>query len=557
MLSRVIRSGSKMVKALRGLAFVGIGIAALAMAPGQAQANAKYAGIVVDVKTGKVLYARNADAARYPASLTKMMTLYVLFEEIEAGRLKLNSRLKISKYAAARPPSKIGLKAGSTISVRNAIGALVTKSANDIATAISENISGSQEAFGRRMTATARRIGMRRTTFHNASGLPDSRQKTTARDMARLGMALQDHFPKQYKYFSMRSFKFNGRKYGNHNRLLGRVKGVDGIKTGYTRASGFNLVTNVRHRDRHIVAVVMGGRTGKSRNAQMQKLISGYLAKARTGKRRTPIIAGRANAKHVVIAKAPLPTAKPTLATQTPIVVAAAIPPVAPLAAPKPSKKAAAEDTAELTVASITPIPTPVPAPTPTARISAAHELEIGATGNGPLSLDAAAKMPKRPPMPAKLPAQGKAQLLGMAPPANIPNAAAAAADKLANAKPATKVAAVSTKSETKIVVASIKPAAKIAVASIKPATNITPPSGWQVQIAAAQSEEGAMDLLKAAKSKAGKVLAGRALYTEQVEAKGETLYRARFVGFTSKASAKAACRSLKRAKFACYHLHQ
>jgi D-alanyl-D-alanine carboxypeptidase len=528
MLSRVIRSGSKMVKVLRGLAFVGIGIAALAMAPGQAQANAKYAGIVVDVKTGKVLYARNADAARYPASLTKMMTLYVLFEELEAGRLKLNSRLKISKYAAARPPSKIGLKAGSTISVRNAISALVTKSANDIATAIAENISGTQEAFGRRMTATARRIGMRRTTFRNASGLPDSRQKTTARDMARLGMALQDHFPKQYKYFSMRSFKFNGRKYGNHNRLLGRVKGVDGIKTGYTRASGFNLVTNVRHRDRHIVAVVMGGRTGKSRNAQMQKLIEGYLAKARTGKRRTPMIAGRANAKHVVIAKAPLPTAKPTLETQTPIVVAAAIPPVAPPAAPKPSKKGA-DEAAELTVASISPVPTP------TARISAAHELNIGATGNGPLSLDATAKMPKRPPMPAELSENDKAPLLGMAPPANIPDAAAAAADKLANAKPAIKVAAVNS----------------------KPATIATPPSGWQVQIAAAQSEEGAMDLLKSAKSKAGKALAGRALYTEQVEAKGETLYRARFVGFTSKASAKAACRSLKRAKFACYHLHQ
>lgn len=250
-----------------------------------ATANPKYAGIVIDAKTGKTLYASSADSARYPASLTKMMTLYMVFEALDNGSLSKKTRISISRNAANEQPSKIGLRPGQTISVEQGIYALVTKSANDVATALGEHIGGSESGFARKMTAKAHALGMKSTTFRNAHGLPNSSQKTTARDMARLGLALREHFPHYYSYFSTRSFKYGKARYGNHNRLLGVVKGVDGIKTGYTRASGFNLVSSVRADGRSIVAVVMGGNTGSSRNEQMKKLIATYLPKAsRTGR---------------------------------------------------------------------------------------------------------------------------------------------------------------------------------------------------------------------------------------------------------------------------------
>ena len=261
------------------LALIGIAVA-LGSAP--AAANPKYAGIVIDAKTGKTLYAHDADELRYPASLTKMMTLYLTFEALERGALKLNTRIKFSANAAKEPPTKLGVGVGKSITVEQVIYSLVTKSANDASTAIAEHLGGSESKFASMMTAKARSLGMSRTTFRNAHGLPNSGQVSTARDMAKLGIALREHFPRQYKYFSTRSFTFGKTRMGNHNRLLGVVRGVDGIKTGYTRASGFNLVSSVVDRDRSIVAVVMGGTTGASRNAQMKDLIARYLPKAST-----------------------------------------------------------------------------------------------------------------------------------------------------------------------------------------------------------------------------------------------------------------------------------
>lgn len=285
---------------------------ALATLPSIAEANSKYAGIVVDAKTGKVLYSNSANEPRFPASTTKIMTLYVLFEELEAGRLSLNSKMKVSRYAAGRPPTKLGLKVGNSLLVKDAIGGLVTKSANDAATVIAEHISGSEQAFARRMTRTARAIGMRNTTFKNPHGLPNSKQVTTAADLALLGRAVQERFPKYYKYFNTRSYTFHGRRMGNHNNLLGRVKGVDGIKTGYINASGFNLVTNVKRDNRHIVAVVLGGRTARTRDAQMVKLINQYLSKASSGRRTAPMLyAGVKDYKFPKVAPA-IPVAKAT-----------------------------------------------------------------------------------------------------------------------------------------------------------------------------------------------------------------------------------------------------
>jgi D-alanyl-D-alanine carboxypeptidase len=239
-----------------------------------AAASVKFSALAVDARTGEILFASDADGLRHPASLTKMMTLYVLFQEMKAGHLTLDSRLSVSRYAAGRPPTKLGVGAGQTVRVEDAIKALITLSANDMAVAVGENIAGSEAAFAQRMTQTARSLGMSRTTFRNASGLPDPKQVTTARDMATLGLRIQRDFPQYYPYFSMTSFQFGTRTIRSHNRLLGRFEGTDGIKTGYIRASGYNLTTSARRGDKRIIGVVMGGRTGRARDNYMITMLT-------------------------------------------------------------------------------------------------------------------------------------------------------------------------------------------------------------------------------------------------------------------------------------------
>ncbi len=249
-----------------------------------------YAAIVVDANSGRVLHASNPDSLRHPASITKIMTLYVLFEQLEAGKLKLDSRLPVSAHAAAQEPSKLGLEPGQTIATEDAIKAVVTKSANDIAVVIAEAVAGSEEDFARLMTRKAHALGMTRTVYTNASGLPDDEQVSTARDQALLGRAVQDRFPRYYRYFATSSFHFHGMDIRNHNHLLGRIQGVDGIKTGYTRASGFNLVSSVRRGGRHVVAVVFGGSSSGARDARMRDLIEQHIAEASI-QRTVPMIA--------------------------------------------------------------------------------------------------------------------------------------------------------------------------------------------------------------------------------------------------------------------------
>ena len=272
-------------------------------------AGDRYAAIVIDANTGKTLFSSNADAQRYPASLTKMMTLYMLFEAMQAGRMDKDTRIPVSAYAAARPPTKIGFRPGQSIRAEDAALAMITKSANDVATAVGEYIGGSEERFAQMMTAKARRLGMRNTTFRNASGLPNMAQHTTARDMAILSIALRQHFPNEFSYFSRRSFVFRGQTINGHNRLLGRVEGVDGIKTGYTNASGYNLASSVSLDGRRLVAVVMGGNTGASRDAHMAQLIRKYLPMATRSRNAAPLVAMRNDAPQVV-ASIDLPKAR-------------------------------------------------------------------------------------------------------------------------------------------------------------------------------------------------------------------------------------------------------
>ncbi len=245
----------------------------------QAQANSRYASIVIDSRTGNVLFARNADKRLYPASLTKIMTLYMTFDALKNGKFTLDTRLKVSARAAGQAPTKLGLKRGGTIKVRDAMFGLITKSANDAATVLAEAMAPTEAAFARLMTERAKKLGMSRTSFRNASGLPNRRQKSTARDMALLGAAMIHDFPEYYDFMSLQSFNYNGRKYKNHNNLLGKYAGADGIKTGYIRASGFNLVASAKRGDNRLVGVVFGGRNSKSRDLHMTKLLDNGFEK--------------------------------------------------------------------------------------------------------------------------------------------------------------------------------------------------------------------------------------------------------------------------------------
>jgi D-alanyl-D-alanine carboxypeptidase len=233
----------------------------------------KYAAIVVDAKTGEVLYEQSPDAHRYPASITKIMTMYLAFEELSDGHLSFNDTLVVSPHAAAMAPSKLGIRQGGTISVGDAMSAIAVKSANDMAVAMAEKMGGSESHFAEMMTAKAKQLGMNNTQFVNASGLPDNRQLTTARDISILSRAVLRDYPQYYTYFGKREFTWHGQTTKNHNHLLGQMPGVDGIKTGFTNASGFNLAASAVRDNRRLIAVVMGGSSTAARDSHVADLL--------------------------------------------------------------------------------------------------------------------------------------------------------------------------------------------------------------------------------------------------------------------------------------------
>ncbi len=260
----------------------------------------QYSAFVMDARNGEVLHSRNADTRLHPASLTKMMTLYLVFEAVEAGRLRLDQKFTISKRAAAQPPSKIGWRRGQKVSLRTLIRAAAVKSANDSATALAEAVSGSEWKFAQAMTAKARSLGMSRTTFKNASGLTAKGHLSTARDMATLGRRLFYDFPDYYNLFSRNSVQINGRTFlATNRRFVKGYKGADGIKTGYTRAAGFTLVGSAERGDVRIVASVFGGRTGRTRDKEMMRLLDLGFNRAKR------------HAQPVIVLKSPAPSARP------------------------------------------------------------------------------------------------------------------------------------------------------------------------------------------------------------------------------------------------------
>jgi D-alanyl-D-alanine carboxypeptidase len=471
-----------------------------------------YAAIVVDANSGAVMHASNADALRHPASLTKIMTLYMLFEQLESGKLKLDSRLQISEHAAGQSPTKLGLKAGSTISVEEAIGGMVTRSANDAAVVVAENLGGSESEFGRLMTRKAQALGMSKTVYRNASGLPDDEQVTTARDQATLGRAIQERFPNYYKYFSIRSFAYRGQSIGNHNRLLGRVEGVDGIKTGYTRASGFNLVTSVRRENHHIVAVVLGGASAGSRDARMRTLIDEYIDDASTKRAAT--------------------------------MVADATPKAESKAAPKPDSK----NTQRYTVASATSTPVRLDPPT-----TAAIPKPRPSTGStDPIRPVVVKTLNVKPGGPVQT-----ASLL----PFHMPSAAPAAEPPAEVVPPVAVKAEIPQPAPVRAGILGVLPG-RTATASADPAPSAAPVkasksqahSGWMIQVGAYPAEDEARQRLSAVKSKASRLLSSADPFTETVVKGGSTLYRARFAGL-DREQAETVCKYLKRNDVECMTL--
>jgi D-alanyl-D-alanine carboxypeptidase len=345
----------------------------------------------MDYATGEILHSRRADVALFPASLTKMMTLMMLFDALERGELKAGSKLPVSRRAAGMPASKLGLKAGSTITVDQAIQAMTVRSANDVAVVIAEALAGSESAFAEQMTRRARAIGMTSTTFKNASGLPNSRQKSTARDMATLSHRLIRRYAQYYHYFSQPSFSFAGRTYRSHNNLVRNYRGMDGLKTGYTRASGFNLASSAVRDGQRVIVVVFGGRSARSRDAEVARLMDLGFERLRQ-RRSDPIIAALPK---------PRPGTVMAVSAASAAVAAAVLPEPRPAAAataaePEPARASvldvlpAAEREAILAAVRDTPLPAPNPnAQSPNEPSPAAVELGSGLVGG-------AAKAPAR-----------------------------------------------------------------------------------------------------------------------------------------------------------------
>jgi D-alanyl-D-alanine carboxypeptidase len=559
----------------------------------------QFSSIIVDGNSGAVLTSNNPDGIRRPASLTKVMTLYLLFERLDAGKMKLDTEMEVSEHASEQAPTKLGLRPGQTLKVEDAIKGLVTRSANDAAVVIAEAIAGDEAGFARLMTRKARALGMSKTTYRNASGLPDDEQLTTARDQATLGRAIQDRFPRYYRYFATTVFNYRGQSIRNHNHLLGSVEGIDGIKTGYTRASGFNLVSSMRRGNRYLVGVVMGGRSSGSRDATMRSLLAENLEKGAT-RRTVAAITERNPADGAVDVADAEPASRPAETAQSASTVAAAEPgraamPVTRSIAPaKPSLMAAAAAALPTKAEQnrFEPQAKPEPAPLTSGVIQSQAIATIPGSAEpmkpvkvktvqvkaGPMKLaSAGGSQPAAPPVTNAIPARAEVAetssavvakaaenrieaakdalraampqqpaghgtgngLLGVLPASSLTQAPSQTshAQTLAYADPAPHSQPQAAQQND-----AVKPAVPAAVVR----------TGWIVQVGALESESEAKQRIDLARNKASALLRKADPFTETVVSKDHrTLYRARFAGL-ERDQAEAVCRTLKRADISC-----
>ena len=540
------------------------------------QASPKHASMIVDANTGAVLHNSAGDELRHPASLTKMMTLYLAFEMIERGKLSYQSKVKISQEAASAAPSKLELEPGEEILLIDAMKALVTKSANDMAVAIAERIGGSEANFARLMTAKARQLGMKQTIFKNASGLPNDEQVTTARDMITLALHLQDDFPKHYPLFSLKSFTYSGASYRNHNTLLYSYRGTDGIKTGYTRMSGFNLVASVHRDGRHLIGAIFGGASAASRNVYLKALLDRSFAKASTTKSR--------KAAPMLVAK-PAPAKRPAKAKPEPVAVAQVAKPKAAVVGERsgwelrPAKQAPEAPTVPApSAAKPPPEPARQPQPAVLARADEASGPEIqiarvrrsmvaprvsrppvqaspADTASGPGAADdeattrQQATAPKvvagAAPQPAPSPPRPVATRPASPPAASPPAVARGLPPSTLQAQAANLA-----HSGRPFVTASLATPPAHLRGPINPEQPAS--GGYQIQVGAYANASEAEQRLTATRQMASGVLTGRQPLTIAVTKGSRQLYRARFGGFTA-TSAASACTELRRLSVDCF----
>ena len=477
----------------------------VSVAAGAVSGSPAFSAIVVDANSGRTLYSADENGLRHPASITKVMTLYLLFEQLDSGAMTLRTQIPISEHAASQEPSKLGLAPGDSISVDDAIKAVVTRSANDIAVAIAEAVGQSESNFADLMTRKAHALGMTNTLYRNASGLPNDEQVTTARDLTILGRSLEERFPRYFRYFSTAQFDFDGEIIGNHNHLLGRIDGVDGIKTGYTRASGFNLLTSVHRDGRSLLAVVMGGRSAAGRDRIMANLIGDHIAEASTAHTATAV----ADASSVETAQ--------------PRDEAVATPPA------RARQAFVAEAKFERVSAA-------------TRAANAAGEGDDGA-GDEEIAAQPMVRAPESAPRAAQPTAADLGMLKSPAKSSTKTQARLAAAGALV--MPPLGRPENSADDEQRPGRASQQDEGSDGLG----------PRGWMIQIGAPDNLAKANALLSRARERNRSTLASAKPLTEKVRKGDATLYRARFAGLDS-ASAEAACRSLKRTGFSCFTAH-
>ncbi len=478
---------------------------------------AKDAALVVDGATGKVIYARNEMVERHPASLTKMMTLYLLFDALKAGKVTMQTQLPVSRHASIQKPTKLGLRPGQTIDVDTAIRAVVIRSANDVAVVIAEALGGTESHFSEMMTARGRQIGMRETNFHNASGLPDPLQISTASDLAVLGRRMAYDYPQYFPYFALTGFQYRNSWYPTHNNLIGRYDGADGIKTGYTGASGFNLVSSVTRGTTHLIAVVLGGRTAVRRDLEMVRLLDQTFAQV--------------SANPALVARANMPWRQVAQNTQAPMLVG--LPQVSEnkfaALSPVPSTvQNVDEDTAEAIRA-------------PDENFTLIH---AEGPASKPAPKPAAAPQPAVPPLVAKN--------AGPAPavrPSPRPNAFLAAAQSDLVKSQLVKTAGTQVNAPRPQMRPSLREDAGEGDADITP----TPGRNWTIQIGAYADKALADAQLKTYASKAQDVLARASrIIAPMTSAHGHTLYRARF-GLFAEQEAREVCNRLTQRGQTCF----
>lgn len=506
-------------------------------------AAGRHASMAIDANTGQILHAQGADEARYPASLTKMMTVYIAFELIEQGKLNPQTRLRISPTAAATSPSKLGLEAGAEIALSDALQAVIVKSANDMAVAVAEHIAGSEARFAALMTQKARQLGMAATTFRNAHGLPDSGQVTTARDMLTLAMRLNDDFPRRYVMFSQRAFSYRGVTHRNHNTMLGSYQGMDGLKTGYTTPSGFNLVASVRRNGRHVVAAVFGGTSAASRNAHMRVILDRALQSASPEKTRQPPAIARGPRRERVADAAPAPRlVEPVRQAELPVAmpVVRASPEPVPVSPPSRLQRPAGPiGAATVPTADVPPESAIAPGPVEIARVRPV----VVAPRPRPESVAAPAPVAQAP-----------------APSQVIPTAAAPVPPSLATpvmrGAPPSSLQAQADRLKRGAAPTAATPAVVAQAAPSAPAFRLQGPTATRgaevmIQIGAFASAAEAQKRLAEAQARARDTLGLARPVMQPVTTGGRQLFRARFSGLDA-ASAAAACNELRRQQIDC-----